>query len=327
MTAAEYRPIRRPSDMWPPPLLTEMRRLASLPELPASIEVDYGDDKNRFKCSPNVDSFYFDCCDSGADYAGLLATVCWLKEGPKIVNVTEEQYQALACIEVRLEVKDFTMPYPTLLVNMPPGKMHRYVVLHSCSVVAQKGSDMVVVPVLIGTSISYDNTSDIVTVVRQSTGNMVEESLDRFYGTVTIEEAEATHASMRVAANMALAMTGYGCQARYLFPAEVAQERKYIAKGDRAGRDGRTASMRLAEQPQILFLDREVKLWRREGSHDACQPTGREMPFHWRRGHWHMVRCGKGGMERNRVMYPPTMVRADLLGELDASDTTTSYRR
>lgn len=319
MPESPYRPVQRPSDCWPAELLNEYRRLAKLPHPP--VKMEQGDNDDTFRCSRACDSFVFKLCHTGSDYAGILAAIEWLKHGPKIVNVTEEQWQALSHVEVRLGVSDFSMPYPSILVNMPAGKLHRYILLNRNEFITATGP----VPVLIGCSVSHDNLHDIVTTVRSNPEKLIEESLQKFHGDVSEEEGEAALLSLRVACNIALAMANYGCLAEYLFPKEVAAEKKYIAKGDRAGRGGRTASDRLHEQPMILSLDRSVKLYHRKSitSHGEVT-TGREMPFHWRRGHWHMVRCGVGKAERRRVLYPPTMIRADLFNG-DIGDTTTIY--
>ena len=304
-------------------MLDEYRRLAKMDQLPVKIQVDPDNDEKRFKCVPVGDSWYFRYCNSGSDYAGLLASVAWIKEGPKIVDVTEEQYQALSQVEVRLEVKDFHMPYPTILINMPPGRMHSHVILHKYDNVESLGGAPPT-SILIGASMSDDHQHDIINIVRQLPGNEIEKSLGRFYGEVSQSEAEETHPSLRVACNMVLAMTNFGCQSSYLFPTEVEREKKYIRKGDRAGRDGRNASDRLKEQPIIVQLDRNVKLWHREGGHKDGDGTNRQQPFHWRRGHWRNAHVGKGRAERRLVFVRPCMVHAELL-QVGPDETSTSY--
>lgn len=312
--------IKRPSDLWPEPLMSEMRRLARLGVDPVKV---VGDEDN-FSASPAVSSPYFEYCTSGQDFLSLLVAVSWLRCGPKIANVTEEQWQALSRVEVRLEVKDFRLPYPCLLINMPPGKMHEYVILHEREVLDRAGSP---IPVLIGTSVSRNHQHDIVNAIRQREGRDVEASLSLHNDDVSDEEAESALSSFRVACNLALAMTNYGYQSEYLFPKEVEREQKYVRKGNRPSRDGVRPSDRLADQPLLVTLDRRVKLSRREGgaTDNSGSVGGREMPFHWRRGHWHRVPCGKGRAERKLVLYPPVMVRADLLNA-DVMDTTTTYQ-
>ncbi len=311
-------PIRRPADIWPGFLLDEYRRLARLPKPPVCLEPDPDNDETCFRCTKTCDSPYFQYCQSGQDYAGLLATVAWLREGPKIADVTEEQWQALSRVEVRLPVSGFAMPYPSLLINMPPGKMHKYVILHRADLDWRVWGHAAPVPVLIGCSVSHDNNHDVVTVARECGGEDLEASLGTFSLGVSSDEADSALLSLRVACNMALAMTNYGCQAGYVFPEEVARERKFIAKGDRPSRDGRKASGRLAEQPVLLKLDRTVELFHRRGGHATAEQTGREMPFHWRRGHWRRLPNSK------LVLVKPCMVRADLL-LVSPDETTTTY--
>jgi hypothetical protein len=143
---------------------------------------------------------------------------------------------------------------------------------------------------------------------------------------VTNEEGEAAHESLRVSCNMVLAMTNLGCAAKYVFPAEVEEQRKHVAKGNRQYKDGTRASDRLAEQPTLVVLDREVKLYHREDtSPHATSATGHTMPFHWRRGHWRKARVGLGRTETKLVFIRPCMVRADLMVSRP-EDTTTTYR-
>lgn len=320
--------IRRPSDCWPASLLEEYRRLARCPFSPIVIATDPKRPVDGFQCRFTVDSpMLKSLFATGSDYAGGAASIAWLREGPKIVNVNQEQWEALSRVQVRLTVEEFSMPFPTILFNMPPGKMHEYVVLHRYQV---RGVSVQPphnpAPCMIGCSISYDNTHDIVTLIKNSNSEHIEKSLGKYWGEVTQEEGENTLLSLRVACNMALAMSNYGCQAEYIFPKEVEQDRGLLKrKGNIKSKGGTSASDRLREQPKLLVLDRNVKLYRKQGSHEPSAPTGREMPFHWRSGHWHMVPCGPNRTERKRVLYPPCMVRADLLGDVYPDETTTTY--
>lgn len=319
MTAVNLPPARRPGDVWPMSLVEEYRRLGRIPD---AIQMTGNGD--NFRCAPTVESRIFDYCRTGQDYAGTMAAIQWIAGGPKIVDITEDQYGALAQIEVRLEVRDFQMPYPTILVNMPPGKMHRLAILHRCEVQWQNGLPRAV---LVGCCISSDHTHDIVTIARQTDGEVLEETLNRCHGTVTPEEGKSTHQCLRVACNMVLAMTNLGCQSTYLFPNEVKQEHKFALKGDRVGKSGLRPSDRLRESPILVTLDRNVKLYHREGGHPEGEPTGREMPFHWRRGHWRRAKVGVGRAETKIVFVRPCMVRADLLGATSPTDTSTTYHR
>lgn len=313
--------IRRPSDAWPKFILDEFRRLARLPMEVVTLQPDPDDNSNHFKCAPAVDSFWFDCCTSGQDYAGLLTFVRWLKEGPKIANISAADFAALTQVEVNLEVQDFTVPFPTVLFNMPEGKMHSHVFLHKGVCQGNSGQPL---PIMIACSVSPDHKHDIVTVMRHHEGEVVEESLGKFYGDVTQDESVATHICLRAACNYALAMSNFGCQSAYLFPAEVEADRKSVAKG-LPGKAERAAE-RLRDAPVLLTLDRSVRLYHREGGHEAGEPTGRERDWGWVRGHWRMQVHGPRNSLRKRIYVAPYMVRADKFNA-DPGDTTTTYEK
>lgn len=303
--------IRRASECWPKILLDEYRRLAAIPEPFVAIEML---EMPNFQCRFLVDTMLRKLFPSGSDICGSVASVAWLKEGPKIVNVTPAQYQVLSNIDVRLELKDFSMPYPTMLVNLPEGLKHRYVIIHRYAA-----------DILILLTISHDHQDDVSTIIRQWPGRFVEESLDR-YDVDLKNIAETSCQSLRVACNMMLAMSNYGCYSEYLFPKEVEQEKKFIAKGDRPGREGRTASDRLKEQPLLVCLDQHVRLCKHEKEdREESTPTGREVRTHFRRGHWCMQPYGPGNALRKPVLRPPVIVRADLL-TVPASEITTTYQ-
>lgn len=306
--------VRRPQESLPLPLFIEHRRIAGLGVPYARIKT-FGDSTDffcEFTVPNNLRKIGLQM--TGADVCGQVASIEWIRQGPKIADVTEEQYQALSKVDVNLELKDFSAPYPCVLVNYPPGKTHRYTLV--CRWTEE---------IMICASISHDNLNDITTVIRQRDGVFVEAALEK-YAPDLADVAEECCCSLRVALNMLLAMANYGCYSEYLYPREVEQEKKYIAKGDWAGRDGRKASDRIKEQPVLLTLDRNVKLFRshKSGSEPASK-TGREMCCHSRRGHWAMQPHGPGGSLRKPVLRPPVLVRADkLVG--DIADMNTVYR-
>lgn len=303
-----FQHIKRPSDIAPAFLLDEYRKIARMTGPIATIT---GQDSSLFQVELHAETSLRKFMSNGSDYCGLIATVEWLRQGPKIVHVSEAQYQAMARVDVRLELRDFSMPYPTMLVSLPEGKAHRYVIAHRYSP-----------DVLIYLAGSPDHRDDICTIARQREGSYLEEFLEK-YDEETAYLAVETCQSLRVASNILLAMTNYGVQSEYLFPKEVQQEQKYQAKGDRAGRDGRRASDRLKEAPMLVSFSHEVKLCHVEGGHEAGESTGREMPFHWRRGHWAMQAYGPGMTQRKRLLRPPVMVRAD---RISGEETATVYR-
>lgn len=301
--------IKRPSEALPlPSMLAEYRRLAALP--PPIVSVRMLEPPN-FQCHWNVNTWLRPMCPTGADILSVLSAVEWLRDGPKIVRVTKEQYQALAQVEVRLELNDFTMPYQAVLVDLSDcGGLH-----YAC--LAHRAEDGLLSLV----SYSKDHKDDITTAIYQHDGRFVEASLEKF-DDAAADVAAATCQTLRVTCNMLLALTNFGCQAKLIFPDEARRDRRLAAEqNDR----GRRAVVRLREAPQEITFWREVVLHHTEGSRPKSDTTGKEMPFHWRRGHWKMVAHGPHHSLRKRAFIPPCMVRADLL-TVEKSDTETIYR-
>lgn len=301
--------INRPSELFPGPMAEEFRRLANLPFPAAELRML---EKPNFECRWTTDTWLRRFAISGADISGMIAMINWLKEGPKIARATEEQFQALSQVEVRMELKDFSMPYPSVLVDLPPGHLHKAALLHRYTP-----------EVLICNSVSHDNLNDVCTVIRQTPWEEMEVSLGRYYDGIQEDESQQTQRALRVACNLMLVMTSYGCKTAPVFPHEVVRDEK-LAKEETER--GAKARQRLKEVPYEVKLDREVVLYHRETRvREPGETTGKEMPFGWRRGHWHHVRCGTGGKDRKLILYPPCMVRPDkMIG--DKGDYTTTYK-
>ena len=309
-------PIRRCSDLLPPQLLTELRKVATHPGPLYHLKLAPEIGRNHFllKWGVGVKSRVVDTVqDSIPDIGQFIALANWLREGPKIVDVSKAQYRALANVEVRINLSDYQQPFNTVLVNLPPGHLHQSCLL---SILNDDDGGRCLVTCLM----SGDHKNNIASFIGPN--SPLEVSLGK-YDADCIELADYSTPNLRVAINMMLAMSNFGCMSDYAFPAEAAQEKKYIAKGDRPSRNGQTASMRLSQMPMLLTLNREVKLWHtHDNNRTAGEPTGREMPFHWRRGHWRKAKVGVGRTETKLVFVKPCMVRGDLL--TTTPDTTTT---
>lgn len=312
-------PVRRPGDFIPKGMIEELFRLARIEEELYRLKVDPIEGGSYFrmqwKQTRTVNSWLFGLSQGVSDIAHLVGLINWVKEGPKIVDVTEQQYQAMSNVQVRVDLEDYHQPFPTVLVNLPPGHLH-----HACMLSEIRNTDGG--RALTFCLISNNDEDNIATFIVP--GKEMDLSLNRF-DEDCVAVADRSVPNLRVAVNMMLAMTNLGCHTSYLFPAEVEQERKYIGKGNRPDRTGQRPSERLAQQPMVIALDRNVVLFKTEGgTGDHSEGTGGEKTFHWRRGHWHTVLHGKGKVQRKLMFYPPTMVRADLL-QVGPEETTTTY--
>ena len=298
--------IKRPSEIFPALLLTEFRRLAKLDFPFATLQpLDFP----TFRIDFHVPTFLKRLCqvsqkegemdNSGGDAAGMVAAVAWIKEGPKIVRVRQDQYEALRHVDVNVELCDFKMPYPSLLVDLSEVEGS----LHTSCLVHQPNPD-----ILICHSMSKGNIDDVATVIRHRPGVLTEESLERYDESLQ-NISVASCQTLRVSLNMALALTNFGCQARVVFPEEKRRDEKLAQEeSDR----GERAKARLRETPMEVDFTHEVRLYHREGGHES-DPAGREVGFHWRRGHWAMQAHGPHHSLRKRIFRAPMMVRADLM--------------
>ena len=79
------------------------------------------------------------------------------------------------------------------------------------------------------------------------------------------------------------------------------------------GTKANRAKNRISLAVQVATLDQQVVLHQRgKGCHEPEESTGREMPFHIRRGHWAMQPYGPSQSLRKRILRKPAFVRADL---------------
>lgn len=298
----------RPTELIPQPLHDELLRLGRLD--PHWVQIHDLKD-GSYEATARQDTWSRKIWAAGQDAFALLAASRWLADGPKIFRATEEQCRALEQVDVNLTLTDYSQPYPALLVELPKGL---YSPFHS--VLCFKDGTF-----LSCSLFSDGNLNDIVTTVRQ-TAEPVETSLRKFDEDCR-DLADKAAPALRVACNSCLALSHYGNRLDYLFPKEVERD-KALSKewSDR----GAKALARIPLAVQVVTFDQEIKLHRVERGPTAepGSPTGRHMPPHWRRGHWAMVPCGAGRIERRRVLRRPTLVRADLFVG-DKSQTQTTY--
>jgi hypothetical protein len=249
------------------------------------------------------------------EYLGLLSISHWLVDGPKIARPTPHQFEALENVEIRLELPDFAMPFPTLLVEFPESTFFRACLLYLANPHA-----------LICNLITQDHQHDICTVVTYVPGEMMEQSLTAFDEGVKDHTEEAARC-LRVAVNFAMLLAGQELKVLPCLPHDVARDRRL---GQEATNRGDKARERLRNHLHEVSLAQDVCVCREVSQATDNEiatpgvPTGREMPFHWRRGHWHIYLHGPGKTLRKRVLMPAIKVREDKL-LVPLSQTSANY--
>lgn len=299
----------RPTDLLPKILIDEFLRLVRIDRNWVGFERMEG---NNYRARPNVPTWLNRVCKTGADWLGMKADSIWLADGPKVFKPTPEQCKALEQVSVNLKIEDYAQPFPAMMIDLQ--RTGDYGSFKAVNVYHEPG-------VLIAVLHSVGCANDITTTIGTLDG-LIEESLVRFDEDCRAD-APIAHRALRVAVNSCLALSHFGHHMDYLFPKEVESDRR-LAKEDTPR--GERARRRLPLAMLEISFAREVVLHRIERKErEPGVPTGREMPCHWRRGHWAMVACGPQHSERRRTFRPAVMVRADLFSG-DKADTTTTYR-
>lgn len=249
-------------------------------------------------------------------------------QGVRCVAPTLAQLEALGHTDLTLPWSDYRQPFDTFAVALPddaPPAGEDVPRPAVCTLALDRaagvfamtldGDDLESTPLL--NIFAYDPAIEVCSLLRA-------ESED-----IGGEASEALKWYTRAAMNCCLLLAAY--PAVRLGPANPG----YAARLDRslekkrlpdAVRAANAAARR--DIPDVYAFSQEVLFRpRREADPDAPDPTptGREMPCHWRRGHWANVACGEGRSGRRLVFRPPVMVRADRFGGPPAGSSVT-YR-
>lgn len=253
----------------------------------------------------------------GSSLMGLVNLSKWIASGPKIAHPGEERCEALSHIEVRLRVDEIALPFPHVMVELPPlPQFGPY-----CRVLVSKWEDpRTGFPILATNTMSPGNDEDIISIIRDRDDIpnwCVENTLDKFEpGCEGVEHFSKV--ASRVGINTCLMLSGHFEAA---LPNDFLNDRRLAREHTERGKKARD---RLTTAVQIATFDSSIVFKKSEGGHPRGEPTGREVSTHWRRGHWRMQACGTGRAERKRILIAPVLVRKDLfVGDL--SDTSTFY--
>lgn len=305
--------LNRVTELFPAPLVKALLPLGKMEPPWLYVEKD-GVDHFTVKFRTNkVPDILSDVTTKANEWLMQFSLSRWLAHGPKIARPSLERCEAMAQIEVRLQMDDLAFPYPEVLVALPEIMFPRYQ-----HVLLSLTEDRI----LVGSMIIKSHADDVVSVIRQrdEPGWTIETTLDK-YEEDCANEKEECHRAMRVALNCCMLMTNR-VPPKPVLEAEYHRDR-HLSKenSDR----GMRAKERAATAMQLVEFDHTVEYVRVERKHNgAGEPTGKEKPPHWRRGHWRMQACGPKLSERKRILIPPVMVRPDLFAG-DVANTTTQY--
>lgn len=302
--------FRRITDVAPKFILDEVLRLAKVSKDWVQWKSCPEDGPGRYRTEITRPTWLRGLYKQGQDIFHGWALSHWLVDGPKVFRPTLEQCHALEQIEVRLELSDYAQPYPAILIDMPED----YAPFWSILCFHYAG-------ILICCLATEGNKEDIVTTISVD-GRPIEVSLQKYDADCKVHAPIAARA-LRVAVNSCLALVNYGCHFSALYPHEERSDLSLAREKDTER--GKRARGRLQTALQLVTFSQEVVLHRvQKHEREEGEPTGLEMPPHWRRGHWAMQPHGPQNSLRKRILRPPVLVRSDkFMG--DKNDTTTSY--
>lgn len=256
-----------------------------------------------------------------------------LANGAKIFYPSEEQYESMRKVDVHLPVGDFRAPFPAFVIAIPPNA--RRTMMREFDVPAEHAGRLTLL------RHRYREPGDDSTMIALCTKMGAIEEHHIFQDQKGNEDIEAAISrrvdhvnpcsdspeldaafpdgmkryatdAARAAINLALMLTHYGC---HTVPVPSA---------------GRSAphKFRFNDYKEFIRLDREVVLRvNPAGRSEPGPPSGREMPCHWRRGHWRRLPGWEAYAERGEqaplTFVRPALIRADKAGDNPISATYT----
>jgi hypothetical protein len=242
----------------------------------------------------------------------VYATCQVLGKGPKIFRPTAYQLSMLEKMQLNIEVKDFHMPFESIIVELPRDYIEPKDKSINISILHRKDQ------------LFLHSCWQTGTVVKSWWAPQPDEHIeswfdkDYFKGALTDlpptqEEQNAEMQIRRAVMNYCLLLDEVGIKKEGpASPNQYAQLVKWCQKKNEHTKKNKAA---LQAQPIIYSLAKQnIELVREtKSSNDPGDPTGRKMPAHSRRGHYRMQPCGLKNLERKRIRIPPTIVNKHLL--------------
>jgi hypothetical protein len=257
-----------------------------------------------------------------------------LGDGPKMYRPTEEQFESMEHVELRLPIKQFQTPYPALLIGVPPACRKRLCDQHgvtpdrapNCVLVRRRaepdGNVMV-------TIMHKFPESEVYHLFQDQPGNPnIEVPLRRRvvcpgdrarWGNYEGDHAFAQE-SARAALNLCLMLTHFGCQTGG--PLDPAAYKKHRT----------VRHLQHLKYADVLAITMKQTIVVREQRSPAQNPPGPglgiEVRPHWRKGHWRAY-PGQGaaraaGNNVPLLIVRPCLVRRDrMVGQ--TSETEVVY--
>jgi hypothetical protein len=239
-----------------------------------------------------------------------------LGPGPKVFRPSVEQCFALEKMKLTIDVEDFAMPFPTMILELPEEYLKARNPNAACSVLHfNKEANFFLHCVNNADGTAYKAWHPI------NDGQEVESWFDGKFkdmGDIPIQmdEKDAEETFRRVALNYCLLLDEVGCHLvgpdspnKYSELVRTSQRNKVFKKNNK---------INVRTHPMVYAIDREVqlvKIVKNESELPAATPadTGRTLSPHNRRGYYRMQPHGPANSLRKRIRIPAVIVNKHLL--------------
>jgi hypothetical protein len=246
--------------------------------------------------------------------------------GPKIFYPTAEQYDSMQHVDLRIPIADYRQPYPALIVKIPSESRARlavesgvelstcptWLLIHQRKTSEDRNWMFIMHPFQekhrVEVTHAFQDRPEFATMEDAILTRIAKEG-DK------PEQSEFAERSSRAALNLMLMLVHYGHKdGGPLHPEQHAKHRKRKDLAHLSHGDFTTVQM---------IQDVVIRKVQPRADHEPI-PSGREMPPHWRRGHWRSQRHGPGNTLTKTIFVNPVLVRGDrAVGEL--AETVATY--
>lgn len=256
--------------------------------------------------------------------------------GPKVFRPTLEQCEAMEHVEIKLPLNEYRQPFRAMAIQFPEeyrksladrtgGRDRIPLFILTQFWDGQNGDTSFFSGCSFNLGDVMGNSRDVVDETyffSYRPGTTIEDWLQRHIGEKSAGSA-ISEAMTRVAMNLMLLLTQYPTTLAPSAPAALNRARANVKM---AGPIGTANRIEAATHVHTIRLAQDIIVREtRTGPRIAGEPTGREMPPHWRKGHWRNQHYGTGNAQTKRMFIRPLFIRSDAFTG-DLGQTSSVYR-
>lgn len=247
-----------------------------------------------------------------------------LSDGPKIVQPTVEQCEALAQIDLKLTFGEYEQPFPAFIVELPvfirqqlTDKFGEVCPRFVISVLDRKQKVLVIT---CHQDVKSTDEERYIVFSTAKHNRSIEESLRE----INADGSDTRQAMIieRIAMNLALLLVRFGhIESGPIDPKVVAQQTE-ILKRCKSERKRQRARRLLDAAISKVTLSQNVKFYNKTQPSPASDESfGSQKSPHWRRGHFRRARVGAGRTDRKLIFVRPCFInRQHFGGEMAATE-------